>query len=124
MPSLSGLSGDTLKTAGRYIVDHMSPSEVAVVAAASQLIPRVFEVKSIASKAHKDMSHTTIYAAVHSLEAMGIFVIHKPKANQGKMANKILTMSFTIEGRSICEMAWQKNLENISGANNIQPQLI
>lgn len=99
MTNLSCLSGAAL-------VESFSPSELAVVYAASKIVNRSFNVVSVAGRLDQPLSDTTIYAAIKNLEKAGVFVTTGSATGRGKMKDIVLQISFTIAGRQICGLVY------------------
>jgi len=111
MKDLTGLDGANL-------VAHMTPSEVAIVHAASKIIHRVFDIKSIDNRLEDKLSSTAMYSCVRKMHEIGVF------STISKNIDQTLGISFTAKGRSICSFISIKHIENTTGVSNVQSQLI
>jgi hypothetical protein len=90
-------------------VDKLTTSELAVAYAASKIVTRTFQIKSIQSKLDEKISETTLRTAVHSLiDKSFLFVI---QSEGDEMKDKVLILTFTISGRSSCATIKEKYLQ-------------
>lgn len=84
------------------LVNKLNHNELAVGYAASKIISRTFEIKSIRSKLDEKFSEPTIRSAINSLVKKGILSIIQ--LDRKEMKDKIIVLTFTTEGRNACSL--------------------
>lgn len=105
---------DLSKLEGGELVACLTSAELEIVHAASQIHGRVFNITSVTKRLPKTFSDSTVYAAIRHLDEGGIFMVHaNPQGRE--MKDKVIEVSFTPRGRSICAMV-KEQIEHLKGS--------
>lgn len=79
----------------------LTSSELIVLNAASKIVIKVFNTNSVIKRMDSVISKTTVYSAIHRLQICGL--LNTVTGDSKEMKDKIISISFTEKGRSICK---------------------